>query len=58
MGIIKAPKRRSKPYQTGQSDRERDRLIKAKPPGKRVSESGKTYTERRRNRSDLPNKRV
>lgn len=29
-----------------------DKTKKAKLPGKRVSASGKTYTERRKNRSD------
>ena len=36
----------------------RDRALKAKPPGKRVSKSGNKYTETRRNRSDVKGKRT
>lgn len=38
--------------QTGTSLKKYDKLISAKKPGKRKSASGKTYTERRANRSD------
>ena len=39
--------------QTGsRKDISRDRLIKALPPGKRISASGLIYWETRRNRSD------
>jgi hypothetical protein len=39
-------------YQTGRSNKSRDRKYTAKAPGKRKSSSGKTYYERRANRSD------
>lgn len=45
-------KKRPKNYQTGSSNRARDKQRKALPPGKRVSKSGRTYTERRKNHSD------
>ena len=35
----------------------RDRKLSAKKPGKRVSESGNTYYERRVNRSDVSKKK-
>lgn len=38
--------------QTGVSNRRRDKLIKALPPGWRESKTGRTYFENRRNRSD------
>jgi hypothetical protein len=41
-------------YQTGSSNKIKDESRKALPPGKRKSASGKTYTERRTNRSDKP----
>jgi len=45
--------KKKKPYQTGKrKSLKQDRQLKAKAPGKRKSASGKTYTERRRNRSD------
>lgn len=40
--------------QTGSSNKRRDKQVKAKPPGKRKSASGKVYYERRKNRSDVP----
>lgn len=40
--------------QTGSSNLIYDKRKKAKAPGKRISESGNTYYEYRRNRSDLP----
>jgi hypothetical protein len=40
--------------QTGSSSTKQDRERKAKPPGKRKAKSGRMYTERRKNRSDLP----
>lgn len=43
-------------HQTGTSSRSRDKLVKAKPPGKRRSKGGKTYYEYRKNRSDMPGK--
>ena len=38
--------------QTGTSNLVRDLMKKALPPGRRVSAAGRTYTERRKNRSD------
>lgn len=38
--------------QTGKSNRKADKKRHARSPGRRVSASGKVYTERRRNRSD------
>ena len=40
-------------HQVGTSNLKYDRRKKALPPGKRISKSGKTYYEYRRNRSDL-----
>ena len=40
--------------QTGKSNRTADAKRKAKAPGKRTSATGKTYTETRKNRTDLP----
>jgi len=40
--------------QTGTSNLVRDLMKTALPPGRRVSAAGRTYTERRRNRSDMP----
>ncbi|MEM4364076.1 MAG: hypothetical protein QXS90_02235 [Candidatus Diapherotrites archaeon] len=37
----------------GKSNTKRDKLFRAKKPGKRKSKSGKTYYEYRRNRADL-----
>ncbi len=39
--------------QTGQSNLKRDKARKAMPPGKRISKTGKTYYEARKNRSDI-----
>jgi hypothetical protein len=45
--------------QSGTSDYKRDVKLKALPPGKRRSRSGKIYWETRRNRSDLyPSERI
>lgn len=52
-----APKktvRRKSIYQTGSSNKSFDSARKAKPPGKRLSKSGKVYYEHRKNRSDMP----
>lgn len=38
--------------QTGSSNRRADSARQALKPGRRVSRTGRTYTERRRNRSD------
>jgi len=42
-------------YQTGRSDFSRDFARWAMEPGKRTTEWGTTYYERRKNRSDAPN---
>ncbi len=48
---------RPKTRQTGKRKSLRqDRKLKAKPAGKRKSKKGKTYYERRRNRSDVKRK--
>lgn len=53
----KPTKRKAKDIfrQTGKSKGEADVMRKAKAPGKRISKSGKVYTERRKNRSDKKN---
>jgi len=40
-------------YQTGKTNRRVDRRRKALKPGRRVSKSGRRYTETRKNRSDV-----
>ena len=46
-------------YQTGiRKSIKRDRARKAKPSGRRVSASGRKYTETRRNRSDAKGSRL
>ena len=57
MAGIKIPvqlseKKKAKNYQTGSSNRASDKQRKAKAPGKRISATGRPYTERRANRSD------
>lgn len=47
---------KKKVWQTGKSVKKNDEDRKAKKPGVRKSASGKRYTERRKNRSDLPGK--
>ncbi len=42
-----------KEHQTGKSNIKRDKVRKAMPPGKRISNKGKEYYESRKNRSDL-----
>lgn len=42
--------------QTGTSVKKKDAKRKAKAPGKRRSRTGRTYIERRKNRSDVPGK--
>ena len=44
--------------QVGKTTVKIDAKRKALAPGKRISSSGKTYWETRRNRSDSPGKRV
>jgi hypothetical protein len=40
-------------HQTGKTFKPRDKPRKALPPGKRISKTGNTYYEYRKNRSDL-----
>jgi hypothetical protein len=49
-------KKKTKFRQTGTSNKKNDRERKARPPGPRIPKGGKkvTYTERRKNRSDVP----
>lgn len=42
--------------QRGSSNTVKDKMLKAKPPGKRKSASGKVYSEVRKNRTDAPGK--
>lgn len=44
---------KSKYHQTGRSNKRIDRKLHAKKAGKRTSESGNVYYERRKNRSDV-----
>jgi hypothetical protein len=44
--------------QKSETNTDRDRLRKAKPPGRRVSKSGRVYYERRANRSDVNSRRM
>jgi len=45
-------------YQTGRSNIAIDRRYRALPPGKRRSRTGRIYWETRKNRSDMPGRRV
>jgi hypothetical protein len=51
---VRRSEREGEYYQIGSSHKEIDKRMNAKAPGKRRSKSGKTYTERRKNRSDRP----
>lgn len=51
-GIVKVLK------QVGSSNLKRDASRKAQMPGKRISKTGKTYWETRKNRSDMLNESV
>jgi hypothetical protein len=53
---VSGVKKKRKVYQTGSSSKHYDQMKTAKAPGKRKSKSGRIYTERRKNRSDLPGK--
>jgi len=44
--------------QKGKTDLERDKTRKALLPGKRISKTGKTYWETRKNRSDSKGKKI
>ena len=46
------------PHQTGTSVLSRDKKRKAMPSGKRISKSGRSYYEYRKNRTDLVGKSV
>lgn len=50
--VVSGMKKKSEKRQTGTSVKSKDKLYKALPPGKRISASGRTYYERRANRSD------
>jgi hypothetical protein len=53
---ISGTKKKSTVKQTGTSNIVKDKIFKAKPPGKRKSASGKVYSEVRKNRTDAPGK--
>ncbi len=44
--------------QVGMSNTKKDAARKALAPGKRISKSGNTYWETRKNRSDVPGKSI
>lgn len=50
--------KKQKPVPTTKRGLKLDEKRQAKPPGWRVSKSGRLYYEARRNRSDLPGRRV
>lgn len=50
--VVSGMKKKSEKRQTGTSVKSKDKLYAALPPGKRISASGRTYYERRANRSD------
>lgn len=53
------PSYKSKYHQTGKSNLLMDMMLKAKKPGKRRAvRSRKTYYESRKNRSDMPGRRI
>ena len=45
-------------HQIGRSSMPRDKARKALAPGKRISASGKTYWETRKNRTDFPGTKI
>jgi hypothetical protein len=49
---------RKKMHQTGKSNIKKDSKRTAKAPGKRISKNGNIYYEYRKNRSDMPKKKV
>lgn len=51
-------RRQNKNRQVGFSNEGIDRLLYARPPGKRTSRTGRRYYEYRQNRSDVPPGRV
>lgn len=52
VGVAAKPKKKT--WQTGSSVKRKDKQRKALAPGKRTSATGHKYTERRKNRSDVP----
>ena len=44
--------------QVGKSNTKKDAARKALAPGKRISKTGNTYWETRKNRSDVPGKNI
>ena len=58
MGFKNQRKSLSRLEQTGTTNIKVDAKRKALTPGKRISASGKTYWETRKNRSDAPGKRI
>jgi len=52
------PRRKKKLHQTGKTTPWLDVMLSAKKPGKRRSKRGKIYYEYRKNRSDMPNRRL
>jgi hypothetical protein len=53
---ISGTKKKPTVKQRGSSNTVKDKMLKAKPPGKRKSASGKVYSEVRKNRTDAPGK--
>jgi hypothetical protein len=53
---ISGTKKKPTVKQSGSSNIVKDKIFKAKPPGKRKSASGKVYSEVRKNRTDAPGK--
>lgn len=58
LGLRDQSKSLSVTKQTGKTVVNIDRKRKALAPGKRISSSGNVYFERRKNRSDVPGKKV
>jgi len=50
--------RHKKYHQIGMSNKAIDSIYKAKKPGKHISKKGKVYYENRRNRTDMPGRRL
>ena len=51
--MVKKVRVRAHYRQTGKTNTRRDKLLRAKKPGKRRSKSGNVYYESRKNRSDV-----
>jgi len=52
------PSYKKKYHQIGRSNLIIDAMLSAKKPGKRRSKTGHIYYESRKNRSDMPGKRI